>query len=188
MGIDADDQVMGRLLHLPLGSAAGDTAALRSEVVAVLRQRQVAVVEEMAAAVRRAGLAALLEVGDVAIERRLDQAVRITLDAWEHERPLNVLELEVLRQMGIAVARAGVPLWRLLTAVQQAARAGWAYAMEQAVAVVEGGRRPGMAARLVGELSLDLLELVGRMQAQIAAGYGEVSHSRRLTPLLRSRP
>jgi hypothetical protein len=181
MGIDVDDQTMGRLLYLPVGTVAGDTVALRREVIAVLRERRVAVVEEMSAAVRRAGLAALLELGHVAVERRLDAAVRTVLDAWEQDRPLRAGELEALRQLGLAVGRTGSPLWRLLSAVHHAARAGWDYAVAQALAVVEESGRPRLAARLVGELSVNALELATRAQAQLAAGYGEAAPLRRAT-------
>lgn len=178
MGIDAQDEVMGRLLFLPVGTVAGDTVALRSEVIVVLRERRLAMVEEMATAVRRAGLAHVLEMGHIGLERRLDAAVRTVLDAWEHDRPLRADELEALRHHGIAVARAGIPLWRLLNAVHHASRAGWDYAVAQAVAVVEDSPRPRLAARLVGDLSVDALELATRAQAQLAAGYGEVAPAR----------
>jgi hypothetical protein len=179
MGIDAPDETMGRLLFLPVGSVAGDTVALRSEVILVLRERRAAMVEEMATVVRRSGLSHVLELGHVALERRLDAAARTVLGAWEHDRPLRAAELEALRQHGIAVARAGMPLWRLLNAVHHASRAGWDYAVAQAVAVVEDSRRPHLAARLVGDLSVEALELATRAQAQLAAGYGEVAQSRR---------
>jgi hypothetical protein len=179
MGIDAQDEVMGRLLFLPGGTLAGDNVALRSEVIVVLRERRLALVEEMAAAVRRAGLAHVLELGQVSLERRLETATRTVLDAWEHDRPLRAAELEALRQHGVAVARAGMPLWRLLNAVHHASRAGWDYAAAQAIAVVEDSSRPRLAARLVGDLSVDALELATRTQAQLAAGYGEVTPSRR---------
>jgi hypothetical protein len=179
MGIDADEQVMGRLLYLPVGSAAGETAALRRHAVDVLRQRRPTLVEQMSVAVRRSGLAPLLEIGGVAVERRLDEATRMVLAAWERRRPLRMEELDALRDLGTAVGRSGVPLWRLLNAVQCAAGAGWDYAVEQVLAVVEDGRRPHLAARLVAELSLETLELVGRIQAQIAAGHGEVAQAPR---------
>jgi len=179
MGIDVDEQVMGRVLYLPVGSAAGESAALRAQVVEVLRERRPALVEEMCAGVRRHGLGRLLETGGVALERRLDEAVRITLAAWERRRPLHSVELDALRAIGMAVAHAGIPLWRVLSAVQHAARAGWEYAVEQSLAVVEESPRPRLAARLVAELSVEMMELVGRIQAQIAAGYGDVVPPRR---------
>jgi hypothetical protein len=182
MGIDVDEKVMGRVLYLPMASAAGETAALRSQVVEVLGQRRAALVEEMAAAVRRAGLGPLLETGGVAVERRLDEAVGITLAAWERRRQLHVAELDALRAFGIAVAHAGIPLWRLLSAVQHAARAGWEYAVEQSLAVVEESPRPRLAARLVADLSVEMFDLTSRIQAQIAAGYGEVVQPRRPGP------
>src|SRR5260221_7109709 len=135
MGIEVDGQLMGRVLHLPVSSAAGETAALRAQVVEVLGQRRAELVEEMSAAVRRAGLAAVLEIGGVALERRLDDSAGIVLAAWELRRPLHVTELDALRALGIALGRSGMPLWRLLSAVQHAARAGWDYAAEQALAV-----------------------------------------------------
>jgi hypothetical protein len=179
MGMDAEiggrdaNERMGVLLHLPAGTIAGDSAALRAELVQALRARRPVAVEEMVAAVHRAGLAGLLDVGDLAIEQRLDAAVRITLSAWERNRALQAGELEELRTLGAAVARAGVPLWRLLTAVQSAAQAGWQYAVEHAVALLDSAQRPGIAGRLIADLSVDLFALVGRIEAQIAAGYGE---------------
>ncbi|HXA28656.1 MAG TPA: hypothetical protein VN193_07890 [Candidatus Angelobacter sp.] len=179
MGIDVDDQIMGRVLFLPVASAAGETAALRGQVLEALRQRRTAVVEEMCAGVRREGLGPLLETGGVALERRLDDAVQVALSAWERRRPLRCAELDALRAVGSTVACAGIPLWRLLDAVQHAARAGWDYVVEQALAVVEDSPRPRLAARLVADLSVEMLELVGRMEGQIAAGYGEVVPAQR---------
>jgi hypothetical protein len=179
MGMDPEigghnaEERMGVLLHLPAGTVAGDSAALRAELVHALRQRRPVAVDEMVQAVSRAGLTGLLDVGDLAIEQRLDAAVGITLSAWERNRTLQASELEELRTLGAAVARAGVPLWRLLTAVQSAAQAGWQYAVEHAVALLDSAQRPGLAGRLIADLSVDLFALVGRIEAQIAAGYGE---------------
>ncbi len=180
MSIDADEQAMGRVLRLPVTSVPGETAALRAEVVEVLGRSYPALVEEMAAAVRRAGLASVLETGGVALERRLAEAARMVIRAWAERRRLRAEELDALGDLGGAVARAGIPLWRLLNGVQVAARAGWEHAVEQAVAVVEESRRPRLAARLVGELSLETMEVVGRIEARLAAGYGEVLPPRRL--------
>lgn len=180
MGIDADEQVMGRVLRLPATSVPGETVALRTEVVAVLRNRHTALVDEMCAGVRRAGLASVLETGGVALERRLAEAVRIVLGAWERGRPLHAEELDDLRDMGGAVARAGIPLWRLLNAVQTAARAGWEYAVGQAIAVVEEARRPRLAAHLVAELSLETMQVAGRIEAALALCYSDVMPPRRL--------
>ncbi|HZS14081.1 MAG TPA: hypothetical protein VFC09_05735 [Candidatus Dormibacteraeota bacterium] len=174
MGIDVDERMMGRVLHLPISSVPGEGMALRAEVVGALQERRSSLVDAMSAAVRRAGLASLLEVGDVALERRLDGAARVALSVWTHSRPLEGAELEAVRRLGRAVGCTGAPLWRLLSAVQHATRAGWEHAVEQALAVVEESCRPRLAARLVAELSLETMELAGRVQAQLAAGYGEV--------------
>ena len=186
MNIDTDDLATGRILRLPVTSIPGETVALRAEVVAVLRDRHVRLVDEMCVAVRGAGLGPVLETGGVALERRLAEAVRMVLGAWEHGRPLHADELDAVRDLGSAVARAGIPLWRLLNAAQGAARAGWQYAVEHAVAVVEEARRPRLAALLVGELSLETMDVVGRIEAVLAAGYGDVLPPRRLAEPLPS--
>jgi hypothetical protein len=175
---------MGRLLSLPVRSAAGEAALLRRELIASLRDRRAPVVEEMVDAVQRAGLVPALQVGGVPAGRRLDPAVQIMLAAWEHNRPLHPVELDALRDLGREVAAAGMPLWRLLSAVQVAAQAGWQCAVQHAVPVMDSARRPGMAGQLVGDLSVELLDVVGRMQAQIAAGYGEVRTAARHLPVI----
>jgi hypothetical protein len=175
------EQAMGILLRFPLGSVAGDTTALRREVVSALRERRAQAVEEMDAALKRAGLAGVLELGPTPVELRLDSVARIVLAAWEHNRPLRSTDLEELRHLAVTVARAGVPLSRLLAAVNVAARAGWEYAADQAVAVLSTAR-PGLAGRIVGDLSIVLLELLGRIEGQLAIGYGE---GRRSEPPLR---
>lgn len=162
---------MGKLLRLPITTTAGEAAALRAELVARLRERRGTVVTEMAEAVHRAGLTPVLGVGEVPVAERLDVAVRIMLAAWEHHRPLEAVELDALADLGADVARAGVPLWRLLNAVHHASRAGWHYALDQAVAVSDGGRRPAAAVQLVADLSVDLFDIVARIQSQVAAGY-----------------
>lgn len=166
-------ETLGKLLHLPITTAAGDVAALRAELVERLRERRTAVIEEMVDAVQRAGLATVLQVGNVALAHRLDQAVGIMLDAWEHRRPLRGAELEEIAELGAAVARSGVPVWRLLSTVQQATRAAWQYVLEHALALGERGRRPGTASQLIGDLSVELFEVVGRIEAQLAAGYAD---------------
>jgi hypothetical protein len=165
-------QPMGVLLRFPLGSVAGDTTALRREVVSALRERRPQAVEEMAAALKRAGLAGVLELGPTPVELRLDSVARVTLAAWEHNRSLRTTDLEELRHLAVIVARAGVPLSRLLASVNVAARAGWEYAADQAVAVLSTAR-PGLAGRIVGDLSIVLLELLGRIEGQLAVGYAE---------------
>jgi hypothetical protein len=182
MSIDVDEQAMGRLLRLPVTSVPGETAALRTEVVQVLSRGYGALVDEMAGAVRRAGLARVLETGGVALERRLAEAARMVIAAWADRRPLHADELDALGRIGTEVGRAGIPLWRLLNGVQVAARAGWDWCVEQAVAVVEESPRPCLAARLVGELSMEMMEVVGRIEARLAAGYGDVLPPRRLGP------
>lgn len=180
MGIDVDEQAMGRVLYLPVGTVAGDAVALRCEVVGVLGAQRPTIVAEMATAVRRAGLAAILELGQRgALEHRLHAAVGTVIECWEQDRPLRAAELEALRQLGMAVARAGMPLWQLLKAVHHAARAGWDCAVALAIGVVEESGRPRLAARLVGELSVSAVELATRTQAQLAAGYNEEAWRRR---------
>jgi hypothetical protein len=179
MSIDAGDHAMGRVLRLPVTSAAGETAALRAEVVEVLRSRRSGLVEEMCGAVRRAGLAPLLETGGVALERRVDQAVGMAFAAWGRGRPPDAAEAEGLRALGAAVARSGVPSWRLLNAVQVAARAGWEYTAEHALFVVEEARRPRLAARLVAELAVAAMDVLGRVETLLAMGYGDVRPPRR---------
>jgi len=176
MGIEVIDgergtQQMGKLLRLPVTTAAGEAAALRAELVTRLRERRGAVVEEMAEAVHRAGLTPVLGVGQVPVAQRLDVAVRIMLAAWERHRALEAAELDALADLGADVARAGVPLWRLLSAVHHAGRAGWHCALEQATLVSDGGRWPGAAMQLVADLSVELFDVVARIQSQVAAGY-----------------
>jgi hypothetical protein len=176
MGIDATDDrrgtdPRGKLLHLPVTTLAGEAAALRTELVARLDERRGAIVEEMAEALDRAGLTGVLEAGGEPIATRLDVALRIVLSAWEHHRPLHAIELDALAAIGAAAAKSGVPLWRLLSAVQQAGRAGWHYTVGHAVALVDVGRRPTATVQLVGDLSIELFDLMGRMQSQLAAGY-----------------
>jgi hypothetical protein len=178
MSIDADEQAMGRVLRLPVTSVPGETVSLRAEVLEVLRGRRAALVEEMCGAVRRAGLAPLLETGGVALERRVDQAVRAVLEA----RPLSAAEVDDLRALGAAVARAGTPSWRLLNAVQVAARAGWEFTVEHALSVVEDARRPRLAARLVAELSVAAMDVLGRVETLLVLGYGDVRPPRRVAP------
>ena len=178
MGIDATDgrrgtDPPGKLLQLPLNTIAGEAAALRAELVARLRERRGAIVEEMAEALHGAGLTPVLEVGGVPVAERLDAALRIVLATWEHHRPLHATELDALADLGAAAAGAGVPLWRLLSAVQQASRAGWHYTVGHAVALVDTGRRPVTAVQLVGDLSIELFDVMGRMQSQLAAGYAD---------------
>jgi hypothetical protein len=191
MSIDARDDELGteqtgKLLQLPLNSVAGDAAAMRAELVALLRERGTTAVEEMVEALHRAGLAPILQVGAVPLAERLGDGVRIALAAWEHHRPLHATELDALADLGCEVARAGIPLWRLLSAVQNAARAGWQYALEHALAL-DPGHRPGTTAQLIGDLSVELFELVGRIEAQIAVGYGDTRGAPdRLTPRERS--
>ena len=168
-----NDELMGRVLRLPTGTPAGDAAAMRAELVACLGERRPVVVEEMVDAVRRAGLAHLLEVGGVAVERRFDDAVRLALRSWADDRPLQTVDIATLRELGATAAAAGVPLARLLTAVNRATRAGWEYALDHAVALADTARRPGLASRLIGEMSVGLLEVVGRIEAEIAVGYSE---------------
>jgi hypothetical protein len=185
MGIDAD--MTGRLLSLPPATAAGESTALRGEVLDRLRLHRVALVEDMAVAVRRAGQAPLLEVGGEALERRLDQAALLALAAWEDCRPLRSPELDALRRVGAAVARSGIPLWRVLGAVQLAARAGWDHVVAQALAVVEDSRRPRLAAHVIAGLSADALEVVGRIEAEIAGGHGEAVAEQRPATRLPAR-
>lgn len=186
MSIDVRDrtgeaQPMGRLLQLPLHTAAGDAAAVRAELVARLRERRAAVVEEMCEAVHRAGLVGVLSVGQQSLAQRLDQAVVIMLAAWEHGRPLHAAELDALAALGGEVAAAGVPLWRLLSAVHHASRAGWQYALEHALTLADAGRRPATLGQLVGDLSVELFDLVGRIESQLAAGYGDTRRVASLT-------
>ncbi len=176
MSIDVRDdkrEIVGKLLYLPIRSAAGEAALLRAELVERLQERRSTVVEEMVDALHRAGLATVLQVGQTHVAERLDQAVVIMLAAWEHHRPLHAVELDALAALGAEVARAGIPLWRLLSAVHQASRAGWQYVLEHALALADGGRRPGTASQLIGDLSVELFEVVGRIEAQLAAGYGD---------------
>jgi len=182
MSIDADEQAMGRVLRLPVTSVPGETAALRAEVVEVLRSRRTSLVDEMCSAVRRAGLAPLLETGGVALERRVDQGVRMAFAAWADGRSPGAAEVDRVRALGAAVARAGIPSWRLLSAVQVAARAGWEYAAEHTLSVAEEARRPRLAARLVAELSVAAMDMLGRVEALLALGYGDVQPPRRLAP------
>jgi len=186
MSIEVEDPPMGKLLTLPIRTVAGEAALLRREVLASLAERRAAVVADMVEAVDRAGLTALLQVGEVPIAERVDAAAQIMLAAWDHSRPLGAVELDALRELGRDVAAAGVPLWRLLTAVQAAAQAGWQYTVEHIVALMDATRRPGTAGQLVGDLSAELLQVVGRMQAQLAAGYGETRTGRR--PITLSAP
>jgi hypothetical protein len=175
MSIDVRDgeQPMGRLLYLPLNTVAGDFAALRGELVARLQERRPAVVDEMVQALHRAGLVPVLQVGEVPVAERLDTALCIILAAWEHRRPLHPAELDALRALGRAVAGADVPLWRLLRAVHQATVAGWQYVLQHALALGDSARRPGSMGQLIAELSTELLEVVGRIESQMAAGYAE---------------
>ncbi len=182
MSIDLRDgekrtEPMGRLLQLPLHTLAGDAAAARAELLVRLRERRGALVEEMAEAVHRCGAANVLQVGTMTLLERMEVACDIVLAAWEHHRPLTATELDALAALGGEVAAAGMPLWRLLTAVQHAARGGWQYALEHTLALPETGRRPGALAQLVGDLSVELYEVVGRMEAQLALGYGDTRRS-----------
>lgn len=175
-----DTAPTGKLLHLPVNTLAGDAAALRTELVAQLRERCSTVVDEMADALQRSGLAPVLRLGEFSVTELLDAGQRIALAAWEDHRPISAAELDAIAALGNAVARAEVPLYRLLSAVQQAARAGWQFAVEMALALEPGSRRSAAHPQLVADLSVELFELVGRIECQLAVGHGD--HAAQATP------
>jgi voltage-gated potassium channel Kch len=76
-----------------------------------------------------------------------------------------------------------VPLWRLLHAAQVAARAGWDGVAAQALAVLEEAGRPRLAARVVAELALAAMDMLGRVETMLTLGYSDVLPPRRLAAL-----
>lgn len=178
MSIDVQDPTMGQVISLPLHSVAGETASLRRQLIGCLAERRDLLVDEMVDAVLRVGLVSVLQPDGVSAGTRIAAAVDAMLDIWEHSRPLEAHEMDALRTLGEEVGRAGVPLWRLLSGGHEAVRAGWEYALHHAVATLDNTWRTATAVQLAGDLSHELLDVVGRAAAQLAAGYADTAGGR----------